>query len=352
MKPNKMALGIMVLTLTIMGCKKDDDSSFEDIVGPSNEIVGSLWLNSGNAFRELDLKDTQEINAFTTKDSYRCTEFNGVFICTEGDFSGTQKVMKKGTFNGELAWSKDYDKGAEQYYELSPGIVHKNNVVLSYKIVNTTTYNTTYYIESLNLDNGNMNWSIAVDNEVRNIKTYKDQVIAELSVGSSTIELLSIDGANGTIDNRIPFTDRIGKLMGGTSSIIAMTWNNEVISMDEQLNVNWTFETQGPNILGGYEVGNNFIFYSRDETVYNIDVGTGNLIWKHAYLGIYPLAINSEDNKVYISHRIEGESNIQVRTLDLFSGEEMDSYTYMTNNDLNPSSTKFYFFDQHLYCST
>ncbi len=347
MKINKTLLGILAVLLISTSCKKDDDSSFEEITGPINEVVGSLWINSGNTFTELDLKDAQEINSLTTLNSFRCNEFDGIFICTEGGFLDTKRLMRKGTFNGELIWSKEYES-TENYYRLNKTEIHQNTVLLSYMIINSTTSISTYHIESLDLDTGNVNWSIELADEVKRITTYKNQLIAELSIGSSTKELLSINITNGHIDHRIPFTDRIGQLISGTSSIFVMTWNNSVVSFDENLIENWSFSTESPNILGGYENGNQFIFYSRDLSIYSIDKDSGNLIWKNTYMATFPLAIKTSNDKVYIAHKKEGESNIQTKILDLFSGEELDSYTYITNEELNPSPTKYYFFDQHL----
>ncbi len=347
MKINKTLLGILAVLLISTSCKKDDDSSFEEITDPINEVVGSLWINSGNNFTELDLKDAQEINSLTTLNSFRCNEFDGIFICTEGGFLDTKRLMRKGTFNGELIWSKEYES-TENYYRLNKTEIHQNTVLLSYMIINSTTSISTYHIESLDLDTGNVNWSIELADEVKRITTYKNQLIAELSIGSSTKELLSINITNGHIDHRIPFTDRIGQLISGTSSIFVMTWNNSVVSFDENLIENWSFSTESPNILGGYENGNQFIFYSRDLSIYSIDKDSGNLIWKNTYMATFPLAIKTSNDKVYIAHKKEGESNIQTKILDLFSGEELDSYTYITNEELNPSPTKYYFFDQHL----
>jgi len=348
MKINKTLLGICTILLISTSCKKDDDNSFEEIMKPIDNIVGSLWMNSGNTFTELDLKDNQEINSLTTLDSFRCTEFDGTFICTQGGSSETKTLMRKGAFNGELMWSKEYAKDPEKYFRLNVTEVHQNTVLLGYSIINSTTYSSTNHLEALDLDTGNVKWSIELINQVKRISAYKDQIIAELSVGSSTKELLGINTATGDIDHRIPFTDRIGQLIGGTSSIFVMTWDNSVVSLDENLNENWSFSTESPNILGGYENGDQFIFYSRDRSIYSIDKDNGNLIWKNTYMASFPLAIKTSNDKVYISHLKEGESNIQIITLDLHTGKELDSYTYLTNEELNSSNTKHYFFDRYL----
>lgn len=339
---------IAIISLLVINCKKDDDSSFEEILEPTNEIVGSLWMSSGNTFSELDLKTNQEINSFTTLDSFQCTEFDGTFICTQGRSTDTKTLLRKGTFNGELLWTKEYVTDSEKYFNLYTTEVHQNMVLVSYAIVNSTTFNSTYHLEALDLVTGELQWSIELINQVKRLAKYKNQVIAELSYGSSTTELLSINTSDGNIDSRIPFTDRIGKLVGGTASIFVMTWGNSVISFDENLNENWVFNTDNPNILGGYEVGNQFLFYSRDQTVYSIDTSNGSLIWKRMYTGDYPLGISTLNDKVYISNREDEETSLQIKTLDLISGEELDSYTYSTSQELNTSDTKHYFFDQHL----
>jgi len=105
MKINKTLLGIIAILLISTSCKKNDDNGFDEIMEPTNNIVGSLWMNSGNVFTELDLKDTQEINSLTTLDSFRCTEFDGTFICTQGGHSETKTLQRKGTFNGGLTSS-------------------------------------------------------------------------------------------------------------------------------------------------------------------------------------------------------------------------------------------------------
>tara|TARA_R110001583_G_scaffold65184_1_gene188459 strand:- start:185 stop:1372 length:1188 start_codon:yes stop_codon:yes gene_type:complete len=348
MKTNKSLLGILIVLIVSISCKKDDDNSFDEIVEPTNNIVGSLWINNSNVFTELDLKDNQQINTFTTLSSFHCNEFNGTFICTQGEYTGTKTVQRKGSFNGDLMWSKDYVKDSERYFQINATAIHQNSILLSYRIVNATTYTSTYHLEALELDNGDVIWSIELGNEVKKFTPYKNKIITELSVGSSTVELLSINPDNGHIDTRIPFTDRISKLIGGASSILIMTWSNSIVSMDAELNVNWTFNTGSPNILGGYEIGNQFIFYSRDQTVYSIDKSEGDLIWNHTYTGKFPLAIDISNDTVFISHKEVGESNIVTKTLDIFTGEELDSYSYMTAEEWSSSATKYYFFDNHL----
>ncbi len=333
--------------IVIASCKKDDDSNFEEIEAPVENIVGSLWISSSNLFTELDLKDNRQINSLTTLDSFNCNEFDGVFICTQGEHSGTKTVMRKGTFNGELMWSKDYVKDSNKFYEIGATLVYKSTVFVSYMTINTTTFNTTHYLDALNIETGEVYWTIELNNEVKRMTLYQDKIITELSLGSSTQEILSIDPVGGNIDKRIPFTDRVSKLVGGSSSIIIMTWSNNVVSMDADLNENWTFNTGSPNILGGYESGNQFIFYSRDEKVYSINKDNGELIWEHSYSGKYPSAIDVSNDIVFISYK-EERTAIVTKTLDIFSGEELDSFTYPITEEWNASSTKSYFFDDHL----
>ena len=246
MKTNKSLLGIFVMLIIMISCKKDDDHSFDEIEETTNNIVGSLWINSSNVFTELDLKDNQQSNTFTTLSSFRCTEFDGTFICTQGEYTGTKTVLRKGTFNGELKWSKDYVSTSEKYYQLKTTELYENTVFVSYSIVNSTTYESTNHLEALNLDDGVVKWSIDLFHQAQKMTSHGDQLIAELSIGSSTTELLSINKNNGHIDHSIPFTDRISKFIGGASSVLIMTWNNSIISLDAELNVNWTFNTGNP----------------------------------------------------------------------------------------------------------
>ena len=347
MKTFKPLLVMLLVLFVTLSCKKDDDSNFEDPEAPIENILGSLWISSSNLFTELDLKDNRQINSLTTLDSFKCNESDGVFICTQGEHSGTKTVLRKGTFNGELMWSKDYAKDSNKFYEIGATSVHKNTVLVSYRTVNSTTYNSNFYLDALNLETGDVRWTVELSNEVKRMTLYKNKIITELSLGSSTQEILSIDPVDGHIDKRIPFTDRVSKLVGGSSSIIIMTWSNNVVSMDADLNENWTFNTGSPNILGGYESGNQFIFYSRDEKVYSINKDDGELIWEHSYSGKYPSAINISDDTVFISYK-EERTAIVTKTLDIFSGEEQDSFTYPITEEWNASSTKHYFFDDHL----
>ena len=54
------------------------------------------------------------------------------------------------------------------------------------------------------------------------------------------------------------------------------------------------------------------------------------------------------NDAIFITHRAEGTLNIIIKTLDIITGEELDSYTYMTTEEWNSSATKYYFFDKHL----
>ncbi|MDO6519488.1 outer membrane protein assembly factor BamB family protein [Zobellia uliginosa] len=350
MKTFKSLLGILLVLIVMTSCNKDDDSNFEEIEeieDPVNDIVGSIWIRSDNLYTELDLKDYRQINSLTTLDSFHCNEFDGAFICTQGEYNGTKTLLRKGTFNGESMWSKDYVKDDDKYYEIGATWVYQSTVFIGYRAINTTTYHSTFYLDALDLETGDVYWTIELTDEVKKITSYQNKIVVELSLGSSTQEILSIDPGTGHIDKRIPFTDRISKLIGGSSSIIVMTWSNSVVSLDTDLNENWTFSTGSPNVLGGYESGDQFIFYSRDQTVYSIDKNDGSLIWEHAYTGKFPSAIGLSNDTVYLSYK-EESSAIVTKTLDIFSGEELDSFTYPVNEEWDSDSTKYYFFDKHL----
>lgn len=354
MKIFKSILGIFLLLSVFTNCKKNDDTDFveteeitEETKDPVNDIAGSIWIRSDNLYTELDLNDNQQIDSFTTTAPFYCNESNGVFICTQGEYSGTKTLLRKGTINGEALWSKDYVEDGDKYFLIGATTVFQNTVLAGYRTIDTTTYSSIQYLEALNLETGDVLWTIELNNEVKKIIPYQDKIIVELSQGSSTQEILSIDPDNGNIDKRIPFSDRISKLVGTSSSIIAMTWSNSVVSLDADLNENWTFSTGSPNILGGYESGDQFIFYSRDEHVYSIDKNNGTLIWEHAYTGKFPSAINISNDMVFISYNELG-STIVTKTLDILSGEELYSFTYPVNEEWDSDSTTYYFFDNHL----
>ena len=167
-------------------CKKDDDSTFNLTTEPTNDIEGNLWVQSENNFTELNLKDSQETNSFTTLNSFQCTEFDGKFICSQGSHSETKTLMQKGSFNGELIWKKDYVANSEHYYTLNAIEVHQNTVFVGHSIIDKNTYASTYYLEALDLDTGSVNWNIEVENEIKRITSLEGQIITELSIGSST----------------------------------------------------------------------------------------------------------------------------------------------------------------------
>ena len=92
MKTNKSLLGILIVLIVSISCKKDDDNSFDEIVEPTNNIVGSLWINNSNVFTELDLKDNQQINTFTTLSSFHCNEFELLIFCQIYSLFQTHKI--------------------------------------------------------------------------------------------------------------------------------------------------------------------------------------------------------------------------------------------------------------------
>lgn len=347
MKFYKKTLMALLVFTALYSCKKDDDSTSDSIIEPTNDIEGSFWVHSETEFTELNLQDAQETNSFTTLDTFECTEFNGEFICSQGAHSETKTLIRKNSFNGQNIWIKDYAANSEHYYTLDTIEVHQNAVFIGYSRTNTSSYISTYHLEALHIDTGTIIWSIELANGIERVSSLEGQIITQLSVGSSTIELLSINANTGNIDHRLPFTERIEKLIQGTSSIFVMTWNNNVISMDNELNFNWTFETDGANILGGIQADNQFLFYSRDKTVYSLNKNNGTLNWQKSYLEEYPLDISVSNEKVYISNTKEAE-NTKIRTLDLSSGEEIDSYTLENSEFIGDPSTKFYFINQYV----
>ena len=339
--------GIITILFIMGSCAKDDDHPqvFET---PKIELDGSLWFNNNSDFTELDLKNGEETKSYTAAASYGCSIFNGIFICSEGEYSGTKTLSMKNDFDGSGIWTRDYISDAINYPELGPIAVDDNILFIGYTKINKTTYASTHHMDAVHKDTGDTAWTIDLPNEVKRLIAFNNRLIAELSVGSSTQELIVINSADGSITKRLPFTDRIGQLIAGSTSIFLMTWENEVISLDHNLSVNWTFTTGAPNLLGGYEIGNQFILYSRDNTVYSIDRNSGAQIWKKSYLEDYPLAIKISNDQLYIIHKKEGETDTKIKILNLQNGDELDQYTYTSQEELEPSATKYILFDQHL----
>ncbi len=342
----KTLTGLLIFT-ALFSCKKDDDSTSNFMQNATNAIEGSVWIQNETEFTELNIQDGLQTNSFTALGTFECIEFDDDFICYQGSHSETKTLIRKENFDGDNIWTKEYAATPELYYLLDTIEVYLNTVFIGYTIVDRNTYESTYYLEALDIDTSAIKWSLELTDNIKKTTSFEGQIILELAVGSSTVELLSINANTGSIDHRLPFTERIGRLKQGTSSIYVMTWNNNVISMDNELNFNWTFETDGPNLLGGIEVDNQFLFYSRDKTIYNLNKNNGSLNWQKDYLEDFPLGINVYNDAVYIRHYKEAE-NIEIKTLDLSSGEELDSYTLENSELLSSSDTEFYFINEYV----
>jgi len=69
--------------------------------------------------------------------------------------------------------------------------------------------------------------------------------------------------------------------------MIVMSWSNAVYSIQEDLTLNWTFSTTGSNVQKGIIVSDQFVFHSRDENIYAVNLQTGDLNWSQAFPDLF-----------------------------------------------------------------
>lgn len=275
---------ILFLCTIYFSCKNDDDTTIQEI-DTSNLVNATATIAAFNTLATLDLE-------------------TGTTITTENDQLVANLTYDNsfiGLFQDRLVRSMTTDLAGEQIWEVSPGsetgfdlnfdfsklVIQGDIVYLSFRATDPGIPSTSYIIMAINATNGDTIWTESqTDNEFKHLAILNNRILTVEGPQGSEI-ITSRNLSDGSIVDTWNLGERISHLLVGTNEVIVMSWSNATYSIQEDLTLNWTFSTTNANVQRGAIVGNQFLFHSRDQNIYAVNVQTGDLNWSRAFPDLF-----------------------------------------------------------------
>jgi outer membrane protein assembly factor BamB len=173
---------------------------------------------------------------------------------------------------------------------------------------------------AINAVNGDTLWTVSqLDNEFKHIAILNDNLITV--EGPQGFEMMtSRNLSDGSILTNWNLGERVSHLITGTNQVIVMSWSSAVYSIQEDLTLNWTFSTSGANVQRGAMVGNQFLFHSRDQNIYAVNLQTGDLNWSQAFPDLFIRQFFNNGTSIWsVTQDFDG-STFNINELDVSTG--------------------------------
>ena len=299
-----------------LSCNNDDDRNQE--ITETELVQGTASIASFDTFATIDLE-------------------TGTIITTENDqliANLTYDGSFIGLFPDRLVRSTTTDLAGEQIWEVSPGIetgfdlnfdfsqliIQGDIVYLTYRATDPGLPSPLYTIMAINAVNGDTIWTESqTDNEFKHLAILNNRIITV--EGPQGFEILtSRNLSDGSILTSSNLGERISHLVTGTNEVIAMSWSSAVYSFQEDLTFNWTFSTSSANVQRGAIVGNQFLFHSRDQNIYAVNLQTGDLNWSQAFPDLFIRQFFNNGTSIWsVTQDFDG-STFNINELDISTG--------------------------------
>jgi len=317
MKSHSLLLSLL-LCIIHLSCKNDDDNTTIQEIDTPNLVNATATIAAFNTLATLDLE-------------------TGTTLTTENDQlieNLTYDNSFIGLFQDRLVRSMTTDLDGEQIWEVSPGIetgldinfnaskliLQENILYLTYRATDPALPSPSYIIMAINAVNGDTIWTASQpDNEFKHLAILNNRIITVEGPQGSEI-VTSRNLSDGSIVDTWNLGERISHLIAGNNEIILMSWSNAVYSVQEDLTLNWTFSTAGSNVQRGAIVGDQFLFHSRDENIYAVNLQTGDPNWSQAFPDLFIQQFFNNGTSIWsVTQDFDGNT-FNIRELDASTG--------------------------------
>ncbi len=332
---------LLVIALLFGGCNKDDDTSIpyevegvEELTAPNGLITLTtrekelnIGLNDGSLLEETLFTDDQKDEVHHGN----LYEFN------------TNTIVKKAEGSSLVAWEKSYPEEAGKSLKMFKAhtAFSENTLFISYTILDTNTYESMYFLEALNLENGDTIWKLNAAGKTYPHFYQNRLVTVQYPNGNATVVFQYRNKQLGDVEAERMIPERINEYSFDGDLIIAHSWNNRVVALDRGLNIAWSFDTEGANPGVGLLFENQYIFFSRDRHIYSLNKNSGILNWKTAMPEGLIMGLHINRKNLYIGQ----QTGLQILTLsnvNTENGELASSFETSMSNDSYTTKLAFY----------
>ncbi|WP_273567985.1 hypothetical protein [Maribacter halichondriae] len=307
-------LRLFAVLVIVVGCKNDDNGvqiyeEVEEVAAPE----GVITLANLEKQLKISLDDGSLLEESVVARNF------GSIVHEGNHYQFESNTFEKISSNGIIVWTKTYTEEVDKSIELEADniVFYENKAFISYRILDTNTYASEYFLEALDLDNGNSFWSLNVGH--RTIPhIYKNRLVTvQYPNGNAPVVFQYRNKSVGDVEAEKTLNDRIGGFVFDSDLIIANSWSDRVFAMDRALNIVWNYDTGAENPRRGSIFQNQYIFYSRDKHLYSLDKNSGLLNWKTALPEPNILGIHNYAEYTYVGQ----ETGTKTMTLSKIKNE-------------------------------
>lgn len=332
---------VFALSYLMFSCNNDDDQALT--LESSFALAGATASISNTDLVTIDLETGNTIassNDYFVASILYADSFIGLF---------ENRIVRSGTTDlaGDQIWETIFatDPGFDRKNEESSLAIENGILYYTYSLINTTTFDSTNFIEAINLENGTILWTKEGSLEFKLLTILNNTLIAVQE--SSPISLVTSRSlTDGSIINSWELLQRISHLIPGENEVIVMSWSDKIYSIQENLSINWIFDTNNSNVQRGAIIDNQFFFHSRDEFIYALNLQSGELNWSQQLPDLFISDFFTDENTVWSVTRDFSNNTFIFIELDINSGNILSNFNTPVLGDT--SEIEFLNFDDYL----
>lgn len=279
---------VLITGLIAAACSNDEGNSFIDTddmeVTTSDDGVSDIPQELINATASLSTLSGTVTLGLETGDRIASSEETALVSTTyQNTFIGliNDKIVRSTTtdLEGDQLWEHAIEELPEFPVNTASTqiVIDDTNVFYNFQFTDSATGEIFYAIQVLNIDSGVLEGS-EVGSELIWRMALSDNTLYYTQGPQGDETLVAVSTLSGTKES-LYIGERISKLIPVDDGVIVMSWSNKVYHYNAELNLSWTFATDGANVRLGQVVDGQYIFHSRDDNIYALDIQTGRLNW-------------------------------------------------------------------------
>lgn len=294
---------LFLMILIGWACSNDDNGTFP--VGEIQEEIilleGELVLTNTNFTRTRELLINLSDGALLGDTTFDAPKKQ---VGHQGDFYVTKEnTISRETSSGALVWEREYPKSEIGNFSMvdANSALSTDALFIQYARQDEITFERQYFLEALELTTGDTRWVQELSGDVESYPFIVDNRLL-LTPRNSFSPIRYYNAQTGVIEVENNFEDRVdpGRFVIANGTIMASSWRDRILALDENLNIAWTFSTSGTNAIKGILAGEDFVFPSRDENLYSLNQNTGELNWATPLPNRLTLGVHQHQDAIYV----------------------------------------------------
>lgn len=334
---------LLMVALFFGSCKNDDNGAQlyeaaeeeeEIIVAPQGLITVTtskkqlkIGLNDGSVLEETLFGENEKVRTHQ-EDVY---EFK------------TNTIVKKAANNGAVVWEKTYreEVGKSIRMHQAHTAFSQNTLFISYQELDTNTYESSYFMEALDLESSNTIWRLNVGARTFPYLYENRLITVQYPNGNAPTTFQYRNKVLGDVEVERMIPERVDDYTFDGDLIIANSWNDRVFALDRGLNTVWSFSTEAENPGDGLIFEDQYLFFSRDRHVYSLNKNTGVLNWETAVSERLFMGLHTHGGDLYLAQQT-GTQTLTLNKINTENGELTTSFETPMSDDSYTTKLAFY----------